>query len=92
MLSWTEYNSASNIESRLLTLCFILLKKKIANLEDNHDTGAVFLDPAKAFNSISYEIIFNKTKNLSLSLNQKFYSSNLFPQIKNNAKNWVSTR
>ena len=32
------------------------IEKIIGNIEDNKDTGAVFLDIAKAFNSISLDI------------------------------------
>ena len=43
--------------------------KIIGNLEDNNDTGAVFLDLANAFNSISHEIFLKKTENFNLSIN-----------------------
>ena len=36
-------------------------------MEDNNDTGAVFLDLAKVFNSISHEIILKKAENFNLS-------------------------
>ena len=36
-------------------------------MEDNNDTGAVFLDLAKAFNSISHEIFLKKADNFNLS-------------------------
>ena len=36
-------------------------------MEDNNDTGAVFLDLAKAFNSISHEIFLKKAENINLS-------------------------
>ena len=36
-------------------------------MEDNNDTGAVFLDFAKAFNSISHEIFLKKAENFNLS-------------------------
>ena len=36
-------------------------------MEDNNDTGAVFLDLAKAFNSISHEIFLKKAENFNLS-------------------------
>ena len=36
-------------------------------MEDNNDTGAVFLDLAKAFNSISPEIFLKKAENFNLS-------------------------
>ena len=36
-------------------------------MEDNNDTGAVFLDLAKAFISISHEIFLKKAENLNLS-------------------------
>ena len=41
--------------------------KKIGNLEDNNDTGAVFLDLAKAFKSISPEIFLKNVENFNLS-------------------------
>ena len=37
-------------------------------MEDNNDTGAVFLDLAKSFNSISHEIFLKKAKNFNLSI------------------------
>ena len=43
------------------------IQKIIRNREDNNDTGAVFLDLAKAFNSISHEIFLKKAENLNLS-------------------------
>ena len=43
------------------------IEKIIRIMEDNNDTGAVFLDLAKAFNSISHEIFFKKAENLNLS-------------------------
>ena len=36
-------------------------------MEDNNDTGAVFLDLATAFNSISHEIFLKKAENFYLS-------------------------
>ena len=36
-------------------------------MDDNNDTGAVFLDLAKAFNSISHEIFHKKAENFNLS-------------------------
>ena len=36
-------------------------------MEDNKDTGAVYLDLAKAFNSISHEIFLKKVENFNLS-------------------------
>ena len=36
-------------------------------MEDNDDTGAVFLDLAKAFYSISHEIFLKKAENSNLS-------------------------
>ena len=36
-------------------------------MEDNNDTGAVFLDLAKAFSSISHEIFLKKAENFNLS-------------------------
>ena len=43
------------------------IEKIIRNLEDNNDTGAVFLDLAKASNSISHEIFLKKAENFNLS-------------------------
>ena len=42
------------------------IEKIIGNMQDN-DTGAVFLDLAKAFNSISNEIFLKKAENFNLS-------------------------
>ena len=42
------------------------IEKIIENMQDN-DTGAVFLDLAKAFNSISHEIFLKKAENFNLS-------------------------
>ena len=36
-------------------------------MENNNDAGAVFLDLAKTFNSISYEIFLKKAENFNLS-------------------------
>ena len=36
-------------------------------MKDNNDTGAVFLDLAKAFNSISHEIFLKKAESFKLS-------------------------
>ena len=36
-------------------------------MEDNSDTGAVFLDPSKAFNSIPHETFHKKAQNFILS-------------------------
>ena len=43
------------------------IEKITGNMEDNNDAGAVFLDLAKAFNSISHEIFVKKTENFKLS-------------------------
>ena len=43
-------------------------------MEDNNNTGAVYLDLAKTFNTRKLKI--------SISLNQQFYFSNLFSHIK----------
>ena len=42
------------------------IEKILGNMQDN-DTGAVFLDLAKAFNSISHEIFLKKAENFNLS-------------------------
>ena len=43
------------------------IEKIIGNMDDNNDTGAVFLDLAKTFNSISHEIFLKKAENFNLS-------------------------
>ena len=43
------------------------IEKIIGNMEDNNDTGDVFLDLAKAFISISHEIFVKKAENFNLS-------------------------
>ena len=43
------------------------IEKIKGNMEDNNDTGAVFLDLARAFNSISHEIFPKKAENFSFS-------------------------
>ena len=43
------------------------IEKIIGNMEDNNDTGAVFLNLAKPFNSISHEIFLKKAENFNLS-------------------------
>ena len=43
------------------------IEKIIGNMEDNNNTGAVFLDLAKAFNSISHEILLKNAENFNLS-------------------------
>ena len=39
---------------------FYFIEKIIGHMKDNHDTGAVFLDLAKASISISHEILPKK--------------------------------
>ena len=48
----------------------------MGNMEDNNGTGAVFLDLAKAFNSISHEIFLKKAENFNLSINN--FTSQIF--------------
>ena len=43
------------------------IEKIKGNMEDNNNTGAVFLDLARALNSISHEIFPKKAENFSLS-------------------------
>ena len=43
------------------------IEKILGNMEDNNDTGALFLDLAKASNSISHEILLKKAENFNLS-------------------------
>ena len=49
-------------------------------MEDNNDTGDVFLELAKNFKLILDEIFFKKN-----SLNEQFYFSNVLSQIERNA-------
>ena len=69
----------------------MLIEKIIGNIEDNNDTGAVFLDLAKAFNSISLDFYLSLLESISrklkvyISLNQQFYFSNIFSQTERNA-------
>ena len=46
---------------------FYFIEKIIGNKEDNNEQGAVFLDLAKTFISISHEIFLNKAENFNLS-------------------------
>ena len=46
-----------------------VIDKIVGYMEDNDDTGAVFLDLAKAFYSISHETFLKKAENANLSLN-----------------------
>ena len=55
---------------------FYFIEKIIGNMEDNNGTGAVFLDLAKAFNSISHEIFLKKAENFNLSINN--FTSQIF--------------
>ena len=57
------------------------IEKIIGNMEDNNDTGAVFLDLTKAFNSISYEIFHKKAENFNLSINN--FTSQIFSRKSN---------
>ena len=51
---------------------FYFIEKIKGYMEDNNDTGAVFLDLAKAFNSISHEIFLKKAENFNLSQSTVF--------------------
>ena len=63
-LNKKQFGFQSRKSSTDAVLYFI--EKIIGNMEDN-DTGALFLDLAKAFNSISHEIFLKKTENFNLS-------------------------
>ena len=62
-------NKQVGFQSRKLSTDAVLyfLEKIIGNLEDNNNTGAVLLDLAKTFNSISHEIFLEKAKSFNLS-------------------------
>ena len=49
------------------TVAVLYLAEKIIGNMDDNDTGAVFLDLAKAFYSISHEIFLKRTENFNLS-------------------------
>ena len=78
MCFWTENYSAANLLS--------FIEKLIENMEDIHDTGAAFLDPAKAFNSHSHEIFSKKPENFNFSqstiLLLKSFLKNLAQRVK----------
>ena len=73
-------------------------------MTDNNHTGAVFLDLAKAFNSISHEIFLKKTENFNFSQSTNFTSQSFsrksnrmsktgYSLIKyNKYKSWCLTR
>ena len=76
------YKKYFDFHSRKLSTDVVLYfnEKIIGNKEDN-DTGAVFLDLAKAFNSISHEIFLKKAENFNLSQSTTFLlNSFLEPQ------------
>ena len=64
LLNKKQFGFQSRKSSTDAVLYFI--EKIIGNMQDN-DTGAVFLDLAKAFNSISHEIFLKKAENFNLS-------------------------
>ena len=64
LLNKKQFGFQSRKSSTDAVLYFI--EKLIGNMEEN-DTGAVFLDLAKAFNSISHEIFLKKAENFNLS-------------------------
>ena len=65
LLNKKQFGFQSRKSSTDAVLFFI--EKIIGILEKNNDTGAVFLDLAKAFNSISHEIFLKKAENIILS-------------------------
>ena len=87
LLNKNKFGFQSGESSTDAVLYFI--EKIIGNMEDN-DTGTVFLDLAKAFNSISHEIFLKKAKNFNL-YQSTINFSNLFSNIKHDAQNWVLT-
>ena len=54
-------------QSRKSSTDAYLIEKIIGNMEDNNDTGAVFIDLAKALNSISDEIFLKEAENFNFS-------------------------
>ena len=67
-----EYLSLSNqfgFQSRKSFTDAVLyfIEKIIGNMEDKNNTGAVFLDPAKAFSSISHKLFLKKAENFNFS-------------------------
>ena len=81
LLNKKQFGFQSRESSTDAVLHFI--EKIIGNMEDS-DTGAVFLDPAKTFNSISHEIILKKAENFSLS-QSAILLLNFFSKIEHNA-------
>ena len=65
LLNKKQFGFQSRKSSTDAVLYFI--EKIIGNMADNNDTVAVFLDLAKAFNSISHEIFLKKAENFNLS-------------------------
>ena len=70
LLNKKQFGFQSRKSSTDAVLYFI--EKIIGNMEDNNDTGAVFLDLAKAFNSISHEIFLKKAENFNFSQSTVF--------------------
>ena len=64
LLNKKQFGFQSRKSSTDAVLYFI--EKIKGNLENNNDTGAVFLDLAKAFNSISHEVFLKKAENFNL--------------------------
>ena len=65
LLNKKQFGFQSRMSSTDAVLYFI--EKLTGNMEDNNDTGAVFLDLAKAFNSVLHEIFLKKAENFNLS-------------------------
>ena len=65
LLNKKQFGFQSRKSSTYAVLYFI--EKIIGDMEDNNDTGSMFLDLAKAFKSISHEIFLKKAENFSFS-------------------------
>ena len=65
LLNKNQFAFQSRKSSTDAVLYFI--EKIKGNMKDNNDTGAVFLDLARTFNSISHEIFLKKAENFNLS-------------------------
>ena len=81
LLNKKYFDFHSRKSSTDVVLYFI---EKIIGNKEYTDTGAVFLDLAKAFSSFSHEIFLKKLK-ISTSLNQQPFFSILFSKLEQNA-------
>ena len=65
LLNTKQFGFRSRVSST--NAVFYFIEKIIGNMEDNNDTGAVFIDFAKAFKSNSHENFLKKAANFNLS-------------------------